>query len=113
MIGPLNELATEITKINSAKGFRDKLATSTHPLAVALMNLQSEISELWEAYRRGKLHDPCDKGIDLTCAEEELADIIIRTLDTADFLGIDIDAAVQKKIEYNRTRPLRHGGKTA
>lgn len=41
----------------------------------------------------------------------ELADIIIRTLDTAAAWGIDIDAAVQTKMAYNRTRPHMHGRK--
>lgn len=41
----------------------------------------------------------------------ELADIIIRTLDTASRLGIDLDAHVATKLAYNRTRGLHHGGK--
>lgn len=53
-------------------------------------------------------------GIDpLTCAEEELADVIIRALDTAGTLRIDIDRAVRIKHAYNETRPHRHGGKLA
>lgn len=39
----------------------------------------------------------------------ELADIIIRTLDAAAAWGIDIDAAVRRKIAYNATRPHKHG----
>lgn len=39
----------------------------------------------------------------------ELADIIIRTLDAAAAWGIDIDAAIARKIEYNATRPHKHG----
>jgi NTP pyrophosphatase (non-canonical NTP hydrolase) len=45
--------------------------------------------------------------------EEEMADIIIRVLDTAGFFGLDIGEAIRKKLEYNRTRPQRHGGKLA
>lgn len=41
----------------------------------------------------------------------ELADVIIRALDTAARLGIDIDAEVAPKLAYNRTRGHRHGGK--
>lgn len=43
----------------------------------------------------------------------ELADIIIRTLDLAASLDIDIDAAVIEKMEYNATRPAAQGGKLA
>jgi hypothetical protein len=39
----------------------------------------------------------------------ELADIIIRVLDASAAYGIDIEAAVQAKIDYNRTRPFLHG----
>ena len=39
----------------------------------------------------------------------ELADIIIRTLDLAYMLGIDIDAAVQEKLAFNATRGHKHG----
>jgi NTP pyrophosphatase (non-canonical NTP hydrolase) len=49
----------------------------------------------------------------MTYAEEELADIIIRALDTSHQLGLDINAAVNKKMEYNLTRPYRHGNKKA
>lgn len=41
----------------------------------------------------------------------ELADAIIRILDYCGYAGIDIDAAVERKHEYNKTRPYRHGGK--
>lgn len=40
---------------------------------------------------------------------EELADIIILCLSVAGHLGIDIDAAVRRKMEINRDRPWKHG----
>ena len=42
----------------------------------------------------------------------ELADVIIRALDLAWMLDIDIDAAVQEKLSHNATRGQMHGGKT-
>lgn len=41
----------------------------------------------------------------------ELADIIIRVLDIAAARGVDIDRAVREKMEYNVTRPYKHGKK--
>lgn len=40
---------------------------------------------------------------------EELADVIIASLSVAGKLGIDIDAAVRRKMEINRARPWKHG----
>lgn len=56
------------------------------------MNLHAEISELWEAFRKGQLFELCDKAEKmkamglrpLTCIEEELADIHIRNMDMAE-----------------------------
>lgn len=70
--------------------------------------IHSELSELLEAYRE----DPrakCDKGISLTREEEELADVLLRTLDLAMHRGVDIFAAARAKLEYNKTRVRKHG----
>lgn len=42
---------------------------------------------------------------------EELADVLIRVLDCARGCGIDIGHEVAKKLEKNRGRGFRHGGK--
>lgn len=39
----------------------------------------------------------------------ELADCIIRCLDTMHSLGVDIDAVVARKMAYNAARPYKHG----
>ena len=40
---------------------------------------------------------------------EELADVIIAALSVAGKLGIDIYAAVRRKMEINKARPWKHG----
>ena len=40
---------------------------------------------------------------------DELSDVIIMCLSVAGYLGIDIDAAVRRKMEINRVRPWKHG----
>lgn len=84
-------------------------------------NLHSEISELWEAWRKNKLYTECDKADvmkqsnlePLSCSEEELADILIRTFDTGARLKVNLAKAVYNKLLFNRTRQHRHGGKLA
>jgi hypothetical protein len=103
----LRSLANHVYGIARSKGFHDEPV----PMAVSVANLHGEVSELWEAYRRGMLDKPCDKKTaePLTCMEEELADIIIRALDTAEENGVDIGRAVLIKSAYNETRSHRNG----
>jgi NTP pyrophosphatase (non-canonical NTP hydrolase) len=44
--------------------------------------------------------------------EDELADVIIRTLDLCGHLGIDIERHIELKMKYNESRGYRHGKKT-
>jgi len=113
----LNQLADHVWEVAKSKGFHDEPV----PMAESSSNLHSEVSEMWEAYRLNKLHEPCDKAAkmktmglpELTCLEEELADIVIRALDTAREHKIDIARAVLAKDAYNQQRPHRNGGKAA
>jgi len=121
----LNSLAEDVYLNACMHGFHDgdSAKTDIELLAKWTANLHGEVSELWEAARKGQIEKDCDKeativcpnvGIRrLTCAEEELADIIIRALDTSSALDIDIGAAVIAKHEFNKTRPHLHGGKLA
>jgi hypothetical protein len=80
-----------------------------------------EASDFWTAYRKGTLHLPCDKALamatqslpELTCAEEEIADEIIRALDKAYMHGVDVAKAVSTKIAHNASRHHLHGGTLA
>ena len=109
----INEVSAEVYKIAADHGFHPDAfteATDLGRLAKFCANLHGEISELWEAARKGTLSKSCDKdGCPLTCAEEELADIIIRAMDTAIALDIDLGMAICTKSLYNKTRPHMHG----
>jgi NTP pyrophosphatase (non-canonical NTP hydrolase) len=67
---------------------------------IALMH--SELSEALEALRE-----------DRSCktVAEELADCLIRIFDFCGGRDIDLEGALQRKIESNKTRPYRHGKK--
>lgn len=41
----------------------------------------------------------------------ELADAVIRILDTCEVAGIDLGFEIERKMAYNETRAIRHGGR--
>jgi len=92
----LKKLAKLIREINKSHGFTWDIPKDVPTL---LCLIHSEVSEALERFRD-------DKPID-----EELADIIIRTLDLAELLGIDMDDVMARVIERNRNRPWKHGRK--
>ena len=115
----LNELSKAAYHNAKSKGFHDTNGwqNDIDLYAKWTTNLHGEVSALWEAARKGHLLELCDKapfmeeqfGSCLTCEAEELADIIIRVLDTAGARGINIGRAVLLKMQYNATRPHMHG----
>ena len=70
--------------------------------------VHSEVSEGLEAYRKD-LND--DKLTHRPGLEVELADAVIRIIDTAYALGYDLAGAILEKHEYNTGRERMHGGK--
>ena len=74
---------------------------------IALMH--SELSEALEAIRNG--NPPDDKIPEFTGVEAELADVIIRIMDISAAKGYRVGEAVVAKINYNKNRPYKHGGK--
>jgi NTP pyrophosphatase (non-canonical NTP hydrolase) len=67
---------------------------------IALMH--SELSEALEAMRQhAQMED----------IAEELADCCIRIFDYCGARNIDLEKTLLKKIEFNKTRPYRHGKK--
>ena len=103
-MNPLNTIGREARAINVDHGFTPPVQADwgdTHKVPAFLGLIHSEVSEALEAFRRA----------DLFNFQEELADIIIRTLDLGYGLAMDMDATVAKKMEENKTRPYTHGGK--
>jgi NTP pyrophosphatase (non-canonical NTP hydrolase) len=94
----VSDFITECHKIAKEKGWWDNERNDGELIAL----MHSELSELLEAMRnRGTKDD----------IAEELADCCIRIFDYCGAKDIDLERALRKKIEYNKSRPYRHGKK--
>ena len=107
----INQLVKDSYNNAHEHGWHDKQRTVGDFIAL----MHSELSEALEEHRNGKLPNEIyyneakpDKpeGIPV-----ELADCIIRIFDFCGLHNIDLESTLKIKMEYNRTRPYRHGGK--
>lgn len=94
-------LSQIIAHWNTAQGFWDSENTGEK---IALMH--SELSEALEADRKDLDSDHIPE---FTGVEEELADCMIRIFDFAGHHELRLAEAFSAKLEYNLTRPYRHG----
>lgn len=101
----LTEFAQDVHQTAVDKGWWEKDRGDAE--AIALMH--SELSEALEALRNG--NPPDDKVPLFSGVEAELADVIIRILDTAGARGYRVAQAMVAKHDFNQTRTYKHGGK--
>ena len=121
----IKEIQREIHQVNIEKGFWEDRKN----VGEVLMLIVSELGEALEAHRKSRkalveLFDA--KAIDRTDAEDyqadfeqcikdtfedEIADTVIRIFDMCEGFGIDLERHIELKLEYNRTRPYKHGKK--
>ena len=106
----IEELMAEAHATATEKGWHEEGADMTR-LPTMLMMMVSELAEALEEYRAG-----CGFGLYMRDGKPEgvvveLADVLIRIADTCKFYGMDLPYALRLKLDYNRTRAHRHGGK--
>lgn len=103
-------LQQEVHACAKSKGWWD----TDRSIPECLMLIVSELAEALEDFRGGDdpqhIYDTCTKPCGFPI---ELADAVIRILDLAGHLGIDLGEALVTKHAFNLTRPVRHGGKRA
>tara|TARA_R110000868_G_scaffold235185_3_gene488900 strand:+ start:650 stop:973 length:324 start_codon:yes stop_codon:yes gene_type:complete len=101
----LDEMAEHLHQVATEKGFWPEVVDDIF-ITKQLMMVVSEAVEVMEAIRK-------DKGkVEIA---DEMADIIIRTLDLYaglvenDYTDISLDQALENKVNFNKERPERHG----
>ncbi len=117
-MGELRKLQKAVHELAQEKGWYDGTPKADDPtwLGARLALVHSEVSEALECVRRGQMTRtyPGPRNGDATKPEglpTELADVVIRVLDLAESLGIDLELEIVCKHAFNRTRESRHGGK--
>lgn len=93
----IDDYIEEAFEIALSKGWHEKPVEIGTMLAL----IHSEVSEALEADRIG----------DAENFVEELADVCIRIFDLCGLLQIDLDKAIRHKMEKNKARTYKHGGK--
>lgn len=86
---------------------------TTDQILAKLALIHSEVSEALEDARTGKMvtgYEPNGKPVGFA---SELADVVIRCMDLASAMGIDLEEEIAIKSAFNETRTRRHGGKLA
>ncbi|MFZ4594194.1 MAG: MazG nucleotide pyrophosphohydrolase domain-containing protein [Verrucomicrobiaceae bacterium] len=110
----LRDLQDECYRVACEKGWHEE--DEIPPTPVRMMTwmalLHSEVSEAVEDIRRNKIQTVCREDGKPEGMASELADVIIRALDTAGAMGFDMETEIRTKVDFNKTRSHKHGGKT-
>lgn len=125
-MGQIKELCKEVHQNAIEHGWWEK----EQDFGTLIALCHSELSEALEEHRKAYAPDVIyysgyniDKTVNITqnvssnnCTKPEgipmeLADVIIRIMDMCEHYGVDLEAAILEKHEYNKTRQYKHGGK--
>ncbi|MDF2789241.1 MAG: hypothetical protein K0S80_2339 [Neobacillus sp.] len=93
----INQLCKEAFETAKSKGWH----VEPREMGTILALIHSEVSEALEADRKG----------DFNNFEEELADICIRVFDLCGSKNINLEKIIREKMERNKYRSYKHGGK--
>jgi len=107
----LKDLCKEAHRMAEDKGFWDQEDPN---ISEKLMLIVTELGEACEALRTDnrqwiKLTNPSKSQWAKDTFEDEIADTFIRLGDLCEALDIDIEWQIKQKMQYNKTRPAKHG----
>jgi NTP pyrophosphatase (non-canonical NTP hydrolase) len=111
----LKTLSKEIHEVAKSKGWWDVCYKRISPLAPELETtvlatklalVHAEVSEAIEELRSNRRALRIVKGKP-EGLETELADIVIKVLDLAEYLGFDLTTAIKLKLEYRKRRKIK------
>lgn len=102
----LREIASQCYKTAYEHGFHNEPPSVERMFLLAIGELVEAQNELRDGHGIEDIYfnDGKPEGFGI-----ELADAVIRLLDTADTLGLDIEKLVALKMNYNEGRPYKHG----
>ena len=121
LVDALSSAEEDVYRVNVANGWFDDDRTVGDDIAL----LHTEVSEMFEAYREGGLGDQTAiTASDITGVRQpgdalpkpegfgsEVADVLIRLLDTCKRRGVNLAWEFERKLAFNATRGHKHGGK--
>lgn len=102
-----NAKCRDIHELAESKGFWEQAAHS-HP-AIVPQKLMLAVSELGEALEADRKNLSDDKLPHRSGLEVEIADCIIRLMDLAQALNLDLGMAIAEKHTFNSGREYKHG----
>lgn len=129
-VAAMREVQAAAHANSRSKGFYDDLEIIDHAALTAseymrlrlnatlarLGMIGSEVGEAVDAFRDSygnmlafKIPGPFGRELKGTVQGSELADIVIRVMDLAEFTGIDLGAEIEAKMAKNAAREHRHG----
>lgn len=107
----INRMQYVVFQTAKAHGWWEEKDQTCIPEKLSLIH--SEVSECLEDYRNRNMEEIITDTGKPEGFASELADIVIRVMDLAEFLGINLGEAVAQKHNFNLTRSFKHGGKLA
>lgn len=110
----LNDLAKRIRYHNDKQGFTVTKENIDQKLLLVISEICEAQNELRDGHALNEIYYSGGEDIHPSPIKPEgfpveIADAIIRLLDITHAVGIDIDYIINLKLDYNQTRPPKHG----